>query len=289
MKPAIEEWLDILRIKVAKEAPELLQLFKVYAGEARFGRSYIDPNLQKLTFDAQILEVGAGAMILASQLAREGYRVTALEPIGIGFSHFSQLRALILEQAKDEKCMPLLLEIQAESLESDNRFDFAFSINVMEHVGNVATVIDKVVKSLTSKGIYRFTCPNYLFPYEPHFNIPTLISRTLTEKVLRKRIVECDGMLDPVGVWNSLNWITVPMLKRICQSLGFICVYFDKNMLSIMLSRVVSDPEFSARRSPLLRLLLTFVVKLRLHKLTLLFPAVLHPVIDCTLRKKLVI
>lgn len=285
MKPEMDIWLDRLRIKVGHAAPELLELFNTYAGEARFGRSYIESNLQQLAQDAHVLEVGAGALILSSQLVREGYHVTALEPTGEGFSHFDRLRELVVEQAIEDECMPQLLEVPAESLKIKNKFNFAFSINVMEHVGDVEVVIDKVSQSLTSQGVYRFTCPNYLFPYEPHFNIPTMISKALTERVFRNRIVECKAILDPIGVWNSLNWISVPMVKRICRSLEITYVHFDKQMLFTMLSRVVSDPEFSSRRSPVMSFVLSVLVKLQLHKLTLFFPVTLYPVIDCTLSK----
>ena len=55
-----------------------------------------------------------------------------------------------------------------------------------------------------------------------------------------------------------------------------------------MLYRVVCASKFSSRRSPSVRILLSVLVKLQLHKLFFLFPAILHPVINCTLRKRLV-
>jgi len=286
LKPeGIEVWLERLLARVGSNQPELLEMFDTYAGEARFGRSYIEPNLQQLKENAHILEVGAGALILSTQLVREGFEVTALEPTGEGFSHFDRLRELVLEEATCCGCAPELLEIPAEGLAVKDKFDFAFSINVMEHVQEVETVIDRVCDSLNAQGEYRFTCPNYLFPYEPHFNIPTVGSKNLTARLFRQRIFENRAMNDPVGVWNSLNWISVPMLKAIARSLNLNRMHFDKRMLSTLLSRAVNDPLFSSRRSPLLVALLSVLVRLRLHKVSLLFPAAMHPVIDCTLAK----
>lgn len=155
----------------------------------------------------------------------------------------------------------------------------------MEHVDDVETVICRVCNSLNSAGVYRFTCPNYLFPYEPHFNIPTLISKSLTERILGRKVAGSQAVLDPIGVWKSLNWITVPMVKSVASSHNLKRVDFDKEMLSTMLTRALSDPEFASRRSPVLVMLLSVLVRFRLHKLSNFVPAVLHPVIDCTLAK----
>ena len=282
----IDIWLDNLRAKVLSLQPELVDMFDTYAGEARFGRAYIEPNLQALATGSSILEIGAGALMLSTQLVREGFKVTALEPIGEGFSHFDQLRAFVMGEAVASGCAPELLSIPAEALAIQDRFSFAFSINVMEHVGDVKAVICRVCESLDATGAYRFTCPNYLFPYEPHFNIPTLISKPLTAKIFGKKIAGSKAVLDPVGVWNSLNWISVPMVRNIARSCKLNRLIFDKQMLPIMLTRALHDPEFASRRSPAMAMLISIVVRLRLHKLSNLIPAAMHPVMDCTLAKR---
>ena len=156
----LDEWVAILRNVVHVNSPELLDLFDIYAAEAKFGREFIAHNLEKLRFNASILEIGAGSLILSSQLTREGCKVTALEPIGLGFSHFEQLREIVLQQAQEHNCLPILLKIPAEQLEIKEQFDFAFSINVMEHVGDVNQVIKRVAASLKEGSSYKFTCPN---------------------------------------------------------------------------------------------------------------------------------
>lgn len=283
----IDVWLDILRVNVLNQQPELLDLFDTYSGEARFGRAYIEPNLQTLGCGISILEVGAGALILSTQLVREGFKVTALEPTGLGFSHFDQLRALVMEAAVANDCVPELLSFPAEELLIKDRFAFAFSINVMEHVGDVQTVIYRISESLQVRGIYRFTCPNYLFPYEPHFNIPTLISKSFTEKVFRRKVANSKAVLDPIGVWNSLNWISVLKVRKIARSYKLIKVDFDKRMLSTMLTRVLHDPMFASRRSPAIVMLLSIVVRLSLHKIFDFIPVAIQPVIDCTVAKRI--
>lgn len=168
----MDEWLEVVRTKLRAESPTLLPLFQIYADEARFGRSYIDDDLHPLAQNHCVLEVGAGAMLLSCQLVREGFNVTALEPTGDGFSHFSHMRDLVLSCADQLDCRPSIIELPAEDLSISAHFSFAFSINVMEHVDDIQRAISNVGQSLKPGGKYRFTCPNYLFPYEPHFNIP---------------------------------------------------------------------------------------------------------------------
>ena len=65
------------------------------------------------------------------------FAVTALEPIGKGFSHFVRMQELVLERARALGCMPRILNQSAEQLAEPDGFDFAFSVNVMEHVQDV--------------------------------------------------------------------------------------------------------------------------------------------------------
>jgi 2-polyprenyl-3-methyl-5-hydroxy-6-metoxy-1,4-benzoquinol methylase len=71
----IDFWLNNLRAKVLDSLPEQIDMFEIYAGQAKFGRAYIDPNLQQLEAGSSILEIGAGSLILSTQLAREGFKV----------------------------------------------------------------------------------------------------------------------------------------------------------------------------------------------------------------------
>jgi len=282
---SIEEWLNVLRAHLSQVEPALQDIFETYAAEAKFGRSFIDADLKKLQAGASILEVGAGSMILSCQLAMEGYKVTALEPTGDGFSHFSKLRLIVLEQASKIGRGPKLLLLPAEELSDKNQYDFAFSINVMEHVGDVACVVDRVSESLRPMGVYHFTCPNYLFPYEAHFNIPTLFSKQLTEFFLKRYIHCSQKMPDPLGTWRSLNWISVPQLRKIARRQPNISMYFNTAMLGETLVRVTTDDEFASRRSLWMRLLIKIIVCAKLHKLGMYFPAQVQPILDCSITK----
>lgn len=282
---AMELWLADMRDQFATQGPDLLPLFETYQAEARFGREFIGAELERLARGASILEVGAGSMLLSCQLVREGFEVTALEPVGSGFSHFDRMRALVLERAKALGCQPQVLNQAAEDLAVAARFDFAFSVNVMEHVDRVPVVLTNVFRSLKPGGAYRFTCPNYDFPYEPHFNLPTLFSKRLTEKVLGRRILKSRRVPDPAGTWKSLNWISVRQIMRTASSQPGMRAEFDRRRLSSTLERIASDRNFAERRSPAMRKLLLLLVQARLHLLLRFIPARAQPIIDCRLRR----
>lgn len=281
----LTQWVDLLRSRFIADAPELLSLFETYAEEAHFGRSFIAQDLVCLPEGAVVLEVGAGAMILSCQLVREGFRVCALEPTGDGFSHFDKMRDIILQVASETGCTPEIARVPAEMLDAQERFDYAFSVNVMEHVDDVAAVISKVTASLHKGGSYRFFCPNYAFPYEPHFNIPTLFSKRLTERVMKKRIFGHANIPDPAGTWASLNWITVAQVRRLVDASQNLRIEIKRDVMKKMFERVLTDEQFSNRRSAAIRRVITLMVKLRLHYLLLAIPACVQPAIDCRIIK----
>lgn len=281
----IEPLLRDLRAVVERDAPSLLELLDVFAQEARFAREWLTSSLQRLRPDETILEVGAGLMLVSCQLVREGYRVTALEPVGDGFSAFVELQRIVLGYAMQHAIAPEILAVPVELLERRDAFGFAFSVNVMEHVDSVPSALDNIGRSLKPGGSYRFTCPNYLFPYEPHFDIPTLFSKTLTRRVFGQRIMNSRQVSDQAGLWRSLNWISVPMIRRACRAMPQTALTFDRSMLSRTFARLVDDPVFASRRSRWVRRLAAWMVGMGLHKGFAYFPAVMQPVIDCTLTR----
>jgi SAM-dependent methyltransferase len=284
--PSMESWLADVRKHVLGSAPDMLPILDVYEGEARFGRRYIAADLARLTKGSTVLEVGAGSLLLSCQLVREGFKVAALEPLGDGFSHFERLRELILERAKALDCVPQMLNQRAEELSIKDYFDYAFSINVMEHVSDVNTVIANIGASLRPAASYRFTCPNYLFPYEPHFNIPTFFSKKITEKIFKNKISSGNGLPDPKGTWKSLNWITVLKVGKIVNRLPELKITFNRFFLVSTLARIGSDKEFSLRRSIAVRMFILVLIKLRMHHLAGFIPVAVQPVIDCSLTRR---
>ena len=277
----IHSWLEFVHQKVADNAPGLLSMFDTYSQEAIFGRRFIEQDIQTLNIGSRILEVGAGSLLLAYQLVREGFEVSALEPIGQGFSHFGKMRQLIIDSAYDHGYSIDLLDIPAESLVHEKKYDYAFSINVMEHVKDFDQVIERVSKSLKRGCIYHFTCPNYIFPYEPHFNIPILLNKKFTSFVFRSKIYANKNIIDPIGVWDSLNWINVLSVKKSVNMNSDICVKFDTKLLRNTLERVLVDKKFAERRSKWMCVVIIWAQRLGVISVLGKIPSVLQPSMDC--------
>jgi SAM-dependent methyltransferase len=251
-----------------------------YFGEATFGAAIVEPHLAMLPVDAKILEVGAGAQLLSCALQRAGFQVTALEPLAEGFSHIDRFRKIVVGVAAENGAVPAQLQMPAEALGIQSRFDFAFSINVMEHVLRVDIVFHRVLRALRPECGYRFVCPNYLFPYEPHFNIPTIFSKSITKRVFGRTILSSKRIVDPAKAWASLNWISVLSVRRICRSLGVEPV-FDRELLSRYVARAVTDPSFQHRRSEILSSALRTFDRMGGVALCKGVPPVLQPALSC--------
>ena len=256
------------------------------AGEARFARAWLDEDLRQLPKAAPILEVGGGVFLLACQLAREGFSVTTIEPTGDGFGSFEELGAVVLALAARDGAGPTIARCRAEEFESAIRYVLAFSVNVMEHVDAPDQAIARVSAALSAGGSYRFLCPNYLFPYEPHFNIPTAGGKALTERLMRGRIAGNIRMDDPAGVWKSLNWITVPQVRRIARSEGSLETRFRTSTLAWMLERALSDDQFAKRRARWMVAAIGMMRRLGLLRLASFIPAMFQPVMDVRLTKR---
>lgn len=256
------------------------------AEEARFARAWVDVDLRSLPAHAPILEVGGGIFLLSCQLAREGFSVTAVEPTGVGFGEFEELGNIVLDLAGREGAKPAVARCAIEQFASDARFDLAFSVNVMEHVAAPDGAIARVTEALASGGSYRFLCPNSVFPYEPHFNIPTLFSKQITWRLMRRRILGRTGVVDPAGLWESLNWISVPQVRRIVRADRSLHAHFQTRTLAWMLGRALSESRFAARRSPWMLRAIRTLHSLGLLRLAAIVPAGLQPIMDVRLTRQ---
>ena len=129
---------------------------------------------------------------------------------------------------------------------------------------------------------YRFVCPNSAFPYEPHFGIPTLFSKALTERVFRRRILASPIVADPCGTWTSLNWISVASVRRIARESFGVEPEFDRTVLDRYVRRAIADSSFQRRHSPLIRRVFTLLDAAGTFKLV---PAWGQPVMSCRLER----
>lgn len=282
---AVHHWLDGAHAHLRSVAPDLDGLVTDYVGEARFGAAVIAKDLAELAPDATVLEVGAGALLLSCALHAAGYRVTALEPVGVGFSHMTHLRGLVLDYASSHGAAPSLMSVPAEALDARAAFDYAFSINVMEYVDGVDRVLQRVWSALRPGGAYRFVCPNYSFPFEPHFGIPTCWGKELTWRLFRRRILASRVVVDPAGTWQSLNWITVRRVRHVCRREFGVPPVFDRDVSYRFVRRALSDPSFQRRHGVAMRVAARALTATGLISLARFVPAAAQPAMSCRITR----
>lgn len=193
----------------------------------------------------RVLEVGAGLGLTSAFLASQGYDVVALEPGDGGFGPHSSLIAQLFESLGSP---PALLTRRAESLNPalDGHFDFIFSMNVLEHVSDLAGVLAGLSSVLKPGATMRHSCPNYHVPYEPHFGIPLLpFVPQHTARLL-------SDATTTTGIWESLNFVTSSEVESLARDKG-LDVHFHPAM-GAAIRRLRNDGALQDRHPVLERL-----------------------------------
>jgi len=198
-------------------------------------------QLQSLNLSegCQILEVGSGMGIASAGLSHFGFIVTALEPGGLGFERNIEMGNYISQM------LELAFTVRAEPAEQvvfplETKFDLIISNNVLEHVKDVEATISNLLLCLSEKGVMIHSCPNYTFPFEPHFGIPLLpFFQHQTEVFLPRRIRES-------GLWQSFNFVTAKQIQRYAKKHSFEVV-FKRGMMARSILRLREDPQFLQR------------------------------------------
>ena len=264
---------------VSFERPALLPLLATYQNEALVARKLLDSNLIKLNLDAEILEVGGGILSLTVQLASEGFRVTTVEPVADGFSNIAYLMNVYLRIAKEEKIKFNFNDSFIENTQFENKFDFIFSINVMEHLEDPYSITVHLMKFLKNSGKLRFYCPNYDFPYEPHFQKWLVYRRNkafyLPLSRAKSRFINPS---ERVNVHRSLNFLTVAKLEKFFSKAN-ISHTLNNDALRDLLKRVEFDVQLQNRHR-LITFVVKFLVKFRMIGLVNLLPKRFWPIID---------
>jgi SAM-dependent methyltransferase len=273
----------IVEAFILKERPDLIDLFLTYQNEVTAARKFLEPSLVDLDSGAKILEIGGGILGLAIQLASEGFEVTTVEPVGKGFTGVSFIIEIYLEIAREENLSFKFIKSPIEACEFNHEFDFIFSINVMEHLENPFSVLLQMTDALKPAGSYRFFCPNYDFPYEPHFSKWLWLRRNASFYLESSRAKGLKlGTLEQKDLYESLNFITLRSITRFCQSnqIRFSC---NKYAFYNLPDRVSEDREL-AERHGYLGTIVIFMHRLKFHALAKVVPRKVQPVMDVTVQ-----
>jgi SAM-dependent methyltransferase len=229
--------------------------------------------------DKKILEVGGGIHLLTSFLHQD-YDITSIEPGG--FTSFTdELRNKILDQHK--------LKVHTTTLENfttDTKFDFIFSMNVLEHTDDIKQHIISCINLLKDEYSLLFIqCPNYTFPFEPHFYkwfIPFFPNFTFSA-LRRKKLIKELGNDRYENILNNLNFdCTFFKIKKLNVPIKFI------HPLRDIFDRIDQDSVFRERllKNLLARLCYKIIIFLRIKKIiTYFFPISLTPYLIMEIKK----
>jgi hypothetical protein len=271
---------DLFESHLAGLQPDEANVLRTYVDEAYFFETVIQSDLKGLPKDCIIVEVGGGIGLLALLLAEKGYQLVVYEPGAAGFGQMLRFRQIIMECWAGE--LPSVTWFDCELSEADIaqglKSSFVYAINVIEHVPQTKEFLDLVMKIVDDVGSFRFICPNYLVPYEPHFNFVTLFNKRLTGQVMRKKI-QNSTMERSLEFWDDLSWPTPRSLKREINSLGF-QVSFSRGALIAYLDRATKSDDFIARKGLFGRRVLRPLARSG-KALARCVPLSLSPILDC--------
>ncbi|MHB1206001.1 MAG: class I SAM-dependent methyltransferase [Rhodospirillaceae bacterium] len=222
--------------------------FKLSDEEAAFGFSEIAGIIAgRARPGLRCLEIGSGPGLLLGRLQSHfpDCRFEGLEPVGSGFGKTEAPLAVIAARAnlKIHRC-------GYEDFASAEPYDIIFSVNVFEHVVSWRDYLTRTHGWLAPGGIAVILCPNYAFPWEPHFRLPIVLNKPLTHSFFSARIAAYERNQDYHGLWASLNFVKKREVLRFARTAG-LRIDSDDTVMRRMFQRLFTDPAFAGRQRAL--------------------------------------
>jgi 2-polyprenyl-3-methyl-5-hydroxy-6-metoxy-1,4-benzoquinol methylase len=254
---------------------------KIYYTHAKSDAIHCYQSIEKyLVKDKKILEVGGGIHLLTSFLQQD-YDITSIEPGGFaGFT--DDLRNKILNRHKLK-----VYTTTVEKFTTDAKFDFIFSMNVLEHTDDIKQHITSCMNLLKDEHSLLFIqCPNYTFPFECHFYkwfIPFMPNFTF--KYLRKKsLIKQMGEDKFNNTFNFLNFnCTYFKIKKLKFPITF------RHPLKNIFDRMANDYVFKERlcQNSIVNIFYKLINLLRIKKLlTIVYPKFLCPYLIMEIKNK---
>ena len=237
--------LDELASSMGIGQVEAKDLFLTALGEGKQTLSLLT-NLD-IGDQCRVLEVGVGMGLASTAMTLLGFEVVGIEPGGIGFEKNRKASSYV---AKKLASSFQLISESAESVHFPETtcFDLIISNNVMEHVTDVEKSIVNLLNYLSKSGVMIHSCPNYAFPFEPHFGIP------LIPFIPRFTVFLLPKVIKQSGLWKSLNFITASRVRSFGKKNSFVVV-LRKGTMAKSLRRINDDSEFQKRHRVIARMM----------------------------------
>lgn len=151
---------------------------------------------------SKVLEIGCGTGILLRELSFlfPEKKFFGLDPHESGFHNYEKISTNL----KMNNNLSIIKKKISNFSEHQN-FDLIFSFNVFEHIKNQEEYLQTTNKLLNKDGKNLIMCPNYDFPYEPHFVIPIIINKKFTKFFFKNKINNHEKKTNEIGLWEGLN------------------------------------------------------------------------------------
>jgi len=234
--------LENLKKKYIKNFHNDEKLCSFVLTDVLFGFNEISEFLKEKNIKS-VLEIGSGTGILLNELKNffPNINFLGLDPNESGYYHYREIYKSLVNPGFS------IENKQIENFSSEKKFDLIFSINVFEHVNDWKKYIEKTNNLLTKNGLNVILCPNYDFPYEPHFVIPIIINKKITQFIFNKKIKKHEVETNEIGMWKAINFVGKREVKKILNEKKY-NYFFDLNIQKRMISRATNDKDFKNRQ-----------------------------------------
>ena len=231
-----------------ESASDFSKSLLMYIAEAEFFENVLTSDVSKLPIGSHLVEIGAGIGLLALNLAAQGYNVTAFEPEASGFTEMHSMRETIVSKWVGKfPAVNFVDKYIDDTTKPDKLADYMFAINVIEHVPDYRLLIVNALKLKSDSATLRLICPNYAIPYEPHLEIPIILTKNLTWRIFKTRIAK-STIPNPVDFWKDLSWPSQRKLKKLLKEIGVVAESYTSNSGSFVIqTRDVSGISEKAR------------------------------------------
>jgi hypothetical protein len=215
---------------------------------------------------------------LSLLVANEGFTVISYEPESSGFPLMSKFRETLLSVWLGTSGTVIWVSEKYGVFSTASQpASYVFAVNVVEHIEEWPRLVSEIFENETDDVVTRFVFPNYLYPYEPHFNMPTLFRKNITARFMKSRITK-SHLAEPQQFWDELSWPTGSQMKRVCGDFGLLSNFNSESFQSYLV-RLRQDEQFRKRKGTfmLLSMYLALPVLVGIGKL---LPPQFLPIID---------
>ena len=190
-----------------------------------------------------VLEIGSGTGVLLKEFSKifENKNCYGLDPHKRGFDNYEKISKKI-----SNKNLTIFHD-DFEKFNPKEGFDLIFSFNVFEHLVDQISYINKTYDFLNENGKSIILCPNYDFPYEPHFVIPIIINKKITKFLFNSKIKNFEKKENEHGLWDGLSFLGRKKIEKILKKNNY-SYFLDDTIKVRMLNRLNSDKAFKKRQ-----------------------------------------